>query len=116
IALLAVVAGMIVPVVANRIDDARLGAERSILSEMRRDFCATFDAPTFDLNESSLPQTGLPASVLLTSFDDPNSLNAIVFGSGPSVQAANWLQRLALKRGITTFGTGIPYGANVDSE
>ncbi len=116
IAILAIVAGMVVPVLANRLDDARLVAERSTLATFHRDFEATFDAVSFDQNESSLPGTGLPAGTAYATFDDPAALTARVYAGVCTVDPNGWLTRLAAKRGITSEISGASYPVLADNE
>lgn len=116
IAILAVVAGMLVPMLASRLDEERLNAERINLAQMAKDFSGTFDSTSYELNEASLDQSGLPAGINFTVFDDPTALGGIVFSSGGAAVSEGWLLRLASKRGITSAVAGTSYGPRTDSE
>ncbi len=70
VAIVGILAGIIVPVLANKLDDAQLRAEAETLRSLRKDFEATYDATDFNaLNEASVPASGLPIGTLFTTFD-----------------------------------------------
>ena len=116
VAILAVLAGMIVPVVANRIDDARMSSERDILAGIRRDVEGSFDATAFELNESALPSSGLPDGTPLTVFNDAGGLGAQIYASSVTLDPNSWVVRLASRRGFSTPGGGVSLSANAGTE
>ena len=53
VAIVGVLAGILVPVLANKLDDANIRAETETLRSLRRDFEATYDAVDYNnLNEA----------------------------------------------------------------
>ena len=109
VAILAVLAGMIVPVMQNRIDDLRLSGERDALGSLASDISATFDSTSYDLNISALPNTGLPAGTTFTTFNSASDLQGGAYSASYIVDGAGWQARLAARRGMTapTAGTTI---------
>jgi type II secretory pathway pseudopilin PulG len=110
VAIVGVLAGILAPVLSNRLDDARMNAEAETLRSLRRDFEATYDAVDYtDLNEASVPSSGLPAGTVYTTFDAGDSFAARIFSPSIVVDPAGWVTKLALQRGVTTWVAGASY-------
>ena len=116
VAILATLAGMIVPVVANRIDDLRLSSERSMLESFSRDLVATFDATSFDQNISSLPSTGLPSGTVLTAFNGASALQGSIYSATYTLDPTGWQARLGVRRGMSSQPAGSILSPSVGSE
>jgi type II secretory pathway pseudopilin PulG len=112
VAIVGVIAGMIAPVIANKLDDAQMRAEAGTLRSLRRDFEATYDATDYNnLNETSVAASGLPTGTVYTTFDQGNAIDARIFGASIVVDPAGWVTKLAQKRGITSYVVGASYAA-----
>lgn len=112
VAILGVLAGILAPVLSNKLDDAQLRAEAETLRSLRRDFEATFDSVDFSgQNESSIAGDGLANGTIFTTFDQASGLAVRMFSAGVIVDPAGWVTKLAIKRGITSFAAGATYTA-----
>jgi type II secretory pathway pseudopilin PulG len=112
VAIVGILAAILAPVLANKLDDARMSAEAENLRSLRRDFEATYDSVDFaNLNESSVPASGLPAGILLTDFDSGTAIASRIFGASVTVDPAGWVTKLAQKRGVTSYTVGAGYTA-----
>src|ERR1039457_7257487 len=82
VAIVGVLAGILAPVLANKLDDAQIRAETATLGSLRRDFEATYDAVDFNnLNEASVAASGLPAGTELTTFDQGTTIASRIYAS-----------------------------------
>jgi type II secretory pathway pseudopilin PulG len=112
VAIVGVIAGILAPVIANKLDDAQMRAEARSLGSLRRDFEATFDATDYsNLNESSVAASGLPAGTVFTTFDQGTTIDSRIYGPGIVVDPAGWVTKLAQKRGVTSYVVGATYTA-----
>ncbi|HEY1765440.1 MAG TPA: hypothetical protein VGF85_10990 [Opitutaceae bacterium] len=112
VAVVGILAGIIAPVVANKLDDARIRSESEILRTLRKDFKATYDALDYDaLNEASVPASGLPLSTVFTIFDQGGAIARRVYAPTVLVDSAGWVTKLAQKRGLTSYVVGSSYSA-----
>ncbi len=112
VAIVGVLAGILAPVVANKLDDAQLRTESETLKALRRDFEATFDAIDYNnLNESSVAGSGLPAGIMFTTFDLGVGIASRIYGQNVVVDPVGWVTKLAQKRGITSYVVGASYSA-----
>ena len=69
VAIVGVLAGILAPVLANKLDEAQLKSESETLRSLRKDFEATYDSVDFsNLNESSVAGSGLPGGIVFTTF------------------------------------------------
>ncbi len=117
VAIVGVIAGILAPVVANKLDDAQIRAESETLGSLRRDFEGTYDAVDYtNLNEASVAGSGLPAGIVFTTFDQATAIASRVFASSITVDPAGWVTKLALKRGVTTFAAGSTYTAQTQNQ
>ena len=111
VAIVAILAGMLAPVLADKLDDARLRAERGAVDALREDFMGTLDATDFNgTNESSVPSAGLPTGTVFTTFDTATAVAARLYAPTITVDPAGWATKLAVQRGITTAAAGSVYG------
>lgn len=112
VAIVGVLAGILAPVVANKLDDAQIQSERESLKNLRRDFEATYDASDYNnLNEASVPESGLPSSVEMTTFDQGASIAESLYGATVTVDGTGWVTKLAQQRGLTSYVVGATYTA-----
>jgi len=112
VAILGVLAGILAPVLSNKLDDAQIRAEAETLRSLRRDFEATFDSVDFSAqNESSIAGDGLAAGTAFTTFDPATGLAQRIFAPGVVVDPSGWVTKLAIKRGVTSFVAGATYTA-----
>jgi hypothetical protein len=104
VAVVGILAGIIAPVVANKLDDARIRAEADTLRALRKDFEATYDATDYDdLNEASVPASGLPLGTVFTTFDLGGAVALRIYAPSVLVDPAGWVTKLAQKRGVTSY-------------
>jgi len=112
VAIVGVLAGILAPVLANKLDDARLRSEAGTLRSLRRDFEATFDAVDYNnLNEASVAGSGLPSGTVFTTFDLGVGIASRTYAQSVVVDPAGWVTKLAQKRGITSYVVGASYSA-----
>jgi type II secretory pathway pseudopilin PulG len=117
VAIIGILAGMLAPALANKLDDAQIRAEREVLKALRSDFEATFDSTDFDnLNEASLPGSGLPSGTTFTTFDDGTGIASRIYGRSVVVDPAGWVTKLAQKRGVTSYQNGASYTAQTQNQ
>jgi type II secretory pathway pseudopilin PulG len=117
VAIVGVLAGILAPVLANKLDDARLRAEADTLRALRKDFEATYDSTDFNnLNEASVAASGLPAGITFTTFDQATAIDSRAYGSTITVDAYGWVTKLAQKRGVTSYTAGAVYSALTESQ
>ena len=110
VAIMGILAGVLAPVLANKLDDARIGAEADTLRTLRRDFEATYDAADYaDLNEASLPDNGQPEGIAFTDFDQAVAIAARIYAASVTVDPAGWVTKLALRRGVGSLVPGASY-------
>jgi type II secretory pathway pseudopilin PulG len=110
VAIIGVLAGMLAPVLANQLDDAQIRAERAALQSLRQDFEATYDALDYqNLNEASLPGSGLPSGIAPTTFDQGDTFPSRIYASAVTVDPVGWVTKLAQKRGLATYQAGASY-------
>ncbi len=112
VAILGVLAGILAPVVANKLDDAQLRSEAEVLRTLRGDFEATYDSVDYsNLNEASIAGDGLAPGTLFTTFDQATGLAARMFAPTVIVDTAGWVTKLAIKRGVNSYMAGSSYSA-----
>jgi hypothetical protein len=112
VAIVGVLAGILAPVLANKLDDAQLRSESETLVSLRKDFEATYDAVDYtNLNEASVPSSGLPAGTVFTTFDLATGIASRIFGPSVIVDPAGWVTKLAQKRGVSSYVLGASYSA-----
>jgi len=112
LAIVGILAGILAPVLSNKLDDAQIRAEQAALAGFRREFEATFDATDYaDLNESSLLNSGLPAGTALTTFDQGDSFGSRIYASTVTVDPYGWATKLAQRQGVTGYTVGASYSA-----
>jgi type II secretory pathway pseudopilin PulG len=117
VAIVGVLAGLLAPVVANKLDDAQMRSEAETLRSLRKDFEATYDAVDFgNLNEASLPASGLPAGTAFTTFDTATAIASRVYAPSIVVDPYGWATKLAQKRGVTSYVAGASYTALTASQ
>ncbi len=117
VAIIGVLAGILAPVLANKLDDAQIRSEAQTLKSLRKDFEATYDAVDFNnLNEASVAGSGLPAGTVLTTFDQGTTIGSRIYGPAVLVDPAGWVTKLAQKRGVTSYVAGASYNALTQSE
>jgi hypothetical protein len=112
VAIVGVLAGILAPVLANKLDDEQLRAEAETLKSLRKDFEATYDAVDYNnLNEASVAGSGLPPGIVFTAFDQGNGIASRIYAQNVVVDAAGWVTKLAQKRGVSSFIIGASYSA-----
>jgi type II secretory pathway pseudopilin PulG len=112
VAIVGVLAGILAPVMANKLDDAQMRSEAEALNALRKDFEATYDAVDYaNLNEASVAASGLPSGTVFTTFDSATSIAARIYSPSIIVDPAGWVTKLAQKRGVTSYVAGTSYGA-----
>jgi len=117
VAIVGILAGILAPILSNKLDDAQLRAERELLQGLRRDFEGTFDATDYNnLNEASLPGSGLPAGTAFTTFDQGAGFGSRIYAPNIVVDPYGWLTKLARKRGVTSFVPGASLPASAASQ
>jgi type II secretory pathway pseudopilin PulG len=117
VAILGILAGILAPVLANKLDDAQIRAETDILRTLRKDFEATYDSIDFNnLNEASIDNSGLPAGTFFTTFDQASGVASRIYGQGILVDSAGWVTKLAQKRGVSSYVVGATYTAQSQNE
>ncbi len=117
VAIVGIMAGILAPVLANKLDEAQIKSEAATLHSLRKDFEATYDAVDFNnLNESSVPASGLPAGTVFTTFDPATGVASRIFSQTVMVDPAGWVTKLALKRGVTSFVIGSTYSDQVQNQ
>jgi type II secretory pathway pseudopilin PulG len=117
VAIIGVIAGILAPVIANKLDDAQIRSEAATLKSLRRDFEGTYDAVDYNnLNEASVASSGLPSGTVLTTFDQGNSIASRIYGQTVLVEPAGWVTKLAQKRGVSSYVIGAAYSALAQSQ
>jgi type II secretory pathway pseudopilin PulG len=117
VAIVGILAGILAPILSNKLDDAQLRAERELLQGLRRDFEGTYDATDYnDLNEASLPGSGLPAGTAFTTFDQGAGFGSRIYSPTITVDPYGWVTKLAQKRGITSYVVGATMAASAESQ
>lgn len=117
VSILGILAGILVPILANKLDDAQIRSEREVLRSLREDFEATYDAVDFDnLNVASISGSGLPAGTVFTTFDQGSGIAGRIFGNSILVDPAGWVTKLAQKRGISSYVIGASYTAQTQNQ
>ncbi|HZZ19806.1 MAG TPA: type II secretion system protein [Opitutaceae bacterium] len=117
VAIVGVLAGILAPVLANKLDDAQVRSETEALRSLRKDFEATYDSTDFNnLNESSVASSGLPSGCTFTTFDQATGIASRVYGATISVDPYGWVTKLAQKRGVTSYSAGAVYSALTESQ
>jgi type II secretory pathway pseudopilin PulG len=112
VAIVGILAGILVPVLANKLDDAQMRSEAEALRSLRGDFEATYDSVDFNgQNESSIDGDGLPAGTTFTTFDSGTGIGARIFSPAVVVDPAGWVTKLAIKRGVSSYVIGAAYTA-----
>jgi type II secretory pathway pseudopilin PulG len=112
VAIVGILAGILAPVIANKLDDAQIRSEEEALKSLRKDFEATYDAVDFDnLNEASLAGSGLPSGTVFTTFDQATGIAARIFAPSVIVDSTGWVTKLAQKRGVSSYTIGASYSA-----
>src|ERR1022692_434928 len=112
VAIVGILAGILAPVLANKLDDARLRSEAETLRSLRKDFEATYDAVDYNnLNEASVAASGLPPGTVFTTFDQGTQIAARIYAQNVVVDPAGWVTKLAQKRGVSSFVVGASYSA-----
>jgi type II secretory pathway pseudopilin PulG len=117
VAIVGVLAGILAPVLANKLDDAQMKSEADALGALRKDFEATYDSTDFNnLNEASVAASGLPTGITFTTFDAATSIAGRVYGTTITVDPYGWVTKLAQKRGVTSYSAGAIYSALTESQ
>jgi type II secretory pathway pseudopilin PulG len=117
VAIVGILAGILAPVLANKLDDAQIRSEADTLKSLRKDFEGTYDATDFNnLNESSVANSGLPPGTVPTTFDQATAISARIFAPAIVVDPAGWVTKLAQKRGVTSYVVGASYSALTQSQ
>jgi type II secretory pathway pseudopilin PulG len=117
VAIVGILAGILAPVIANKLDDAQIRSEAESLKLLRKDFEATYDATDYtNLNEASVAGSGLPSGTVFTTFDQATSIAARIFAPTILVDAAGWVTKLAQKRGVSSFTVGATYSPLTQNE
>jgi len=117
VAIVGILAGILAPVLANKLDEAQLKSEAETLHSLRKDFEATYDATDFNgLNEASVASSGLPSGTVLTTFDVATGIAARVYSPDVVVDPAGWVTKLAQQRGVTTYTAGATYTAQTANQ
>jgi len=117
VAIVGVLAGILAPVLANKLDDAQIRSEVETLRGLRKDFEATYDQTDYNnLNLASLPGSGLPAGTSFTTFDSATAISSRIFGSSIVVDPSGWVTKLAQKRGITSYVAGATYNSQTGNQ
>jgi type II secretory pathway pseudopilin PulG len=117
VAIVGVLAGILAPVLANKLDDAQMRSEAEALGALRKDFEATYDSTDFNnLNEASVASSGLPTGITFTTFDAATSIAGRVYGATITVDPYGWVTKLAQKRGVTSYSAGAVYSALTESQ
>ncbi len=117
VAIVGILAGILAPVFANKLDDAEMRSEAEALRSLRKDFEATYDAVDYsNLNEASVANSGLPAGTVFTTFDAATAIASRVFAQTVVVDPAGWVTKLAQKRGVTSYVIGAVYSAFTQNE
>jgi type II secretory pathway pseudopilin PulG len=112
VAIVGILAGILAPVLANKLDDAQIRSETETLKSLRKDFEATYDDVDYnDLNESSITGSGLPAGTVFTTFDQGTAIASRIYSQSVFVDPAGWVTKLAQKRGVTSYVVGTSYNA-----
>jgi type II secretory pathway pseudopilin PulG len=112
VAIVGVLAGILAPVIANKLDDAKLRSEAETLKSLRKDFEATYDAIDYNnLNEASVAGSGLPGGTVFTTFDLGTGIASRIYTPDVVVDPAGWVTKLAQKRGVSSFVIGASYSA-----
>src|SRR5271165_5802063 len=112
VAILGVLAGILAPVIANKLDDAQLRSESETLRSLRRDFEATYDSLDYNsLNEASITGSGLPPGTVFTTFDQGTAIASRIYSPNVTVDPAGWVTKLAQKRGVSSYVPGASYSA-----
>jgi len=112
VAILGVLAGILAPVIANKLDDAQLRSESETLRSLRRDFEATYDSLDYNsLNEASIAGSGLPPGTVFTTFDQGTAIASRIYSPNVTVDPAGWVTKLAQKRGVSSYVPGASYSA-----
>jgi type II secretory pathway pseudopilin PulG len=117
VAIIGVLAGILAPVLANKLDEAQMKSESEALRSLRKDFEATYDSVDFNnLNEASVAASGLPAGTVFTTFDQATLISSSTFSPTIVVDPVGWVTKLAQKRGVTSFVTGAAYSALTENQ
>ncbi len=117
VAIVGILAGILAPVLANKLDDAQLRSEADTLRSLRRDFEATYDAIDYNnLNEASVAGSGLPAGTVFTTFDQGTGIASRIYAPNVVVDPAGWVTKLAQKRGVSSYVIGASYSALTQSQ
>lgn len=112
VAIVGILAGILAPVLANKLDDAQIRSEADSLKSFKKDFEGTYDATDYaNLNEASVPNSGLPLGTSFTTFDQAPAIAARVFSPSIVVDPAGWVTKLAQKRGVSSYVIGATYSA-----
>jgi len=110
VAIVGILAGILAPVLANKLDDAQLRSEVETLRSLRRDFEGTYDATDYNnLNLTSVANSGLPQGTVLTTFDLATAIASRIYSPNVTVDPAGWVTKLAQKRGVTSYVVGATY-------
>ncbi len=117
VAIVGILAGILAPVLANKLDDAQIRSEADTLRSLRRDFEGTYDANDYDnLNEASIANSGLPPGTAFTTFDQATAIASRIFAQSVVVDPAGWVTKLAQKRGVSSYVLGASYSALTESQ
>jgi len=117
VAIVGVLAGILAPVLANKLDDAQIRSEAATLKSLRKDFEATYDAADYNnLNETSVPGSGLPAGTLFTTFDPGTGIALRIYAKAVVVDPVGWVTKLAQQRGVSSYLIGASYSALTQSQ
>jgi type II secretory pathway pseudopilin PulG len=117
VAIVGILAGILAPVLANKLDDAQIRSEVETLRSLRKDFEGTYDSLDYaNLNEASVANSGLPAGTVFTTFDQATAVAPRIFSPSVLVDPAGWVTKLAQKRGVTSYTIGASYMALTESQ
>ncbi len=117
VAIVGVLAGILAPVLANKLDDAQIRSEAATLNSLRKDFEATYDSTDFNnLNEASVPASGLPSGTVYTTFDQGTAIASRIYSNNIIVDSAGWVTKLAQQRGVSSYVVGAVYSSLTQSQ
>jgi len=117
VAIVGILAGILAPVLANKLDDAQIRAEAETLRSLRKDFEGTYDQTDYNnLNLTSVPGSGLPAGTTFTTLDQATAIAARIFAPTILVDPAGWVTKLAAKRGLTSYVVGATYSSQTGNQ
>jgi type II secretory pathway pseudopilin PulG len=117
VAIVGILAGILAPVIANKLDDAQIRGELEMLRSLRKDFEATYDSIDFNnLNEASIDASGLPTGTIFTTFDQGIGIGSRIYNQNIEVDSSGWVTKLAQRRGVSSYLRGAIYTAQSQNQ